>query len=71
MTESPSSAHFDANISSVVIESISVTDKNVVREAQRWTTGERGALVDDLATLAEADLAGFVTKALTVGAHAL
>ena len=71
MTNSPSSAHFDADITSVVIENVTVTGKDVVREAQRWTTGERGALVDDLTTLAEADLGEFVTKALTVGAHAL
>ncbi|MDV7173442.1 Fis family transcriptional regulator [Gordonia amicalis] len=64
-------ARFNEASTAVVIDGLTVTDKDVVREAQRWTTGERGAVVDDVAALAEADLGGFVTKAITIGAHAL
>ncbi|MXP21536.1 Fis family transcriptional regulator [Gordonia sp. HNM0687] len=71
MTDSSRSAHFSPSTTAVVIEEVTVTDKDVVLEAQRWTTGERGAVVDDPTTLADADLGEFVAKALTVGAHAL
>nr|WP_318546779.1 hypothetical protein [Mycobacterium lepraemurium] len=46
-------------------------DKDVVREAQRWTDGERGEIVDDPDVLADADLTAFVTEAIKIGAHAL
>jgi hypothetical protein len=48
-----------------------VRDKDVAREAQRWTAGERGPIVDDPEALAAADLATFVTEAVKIGAHAL
>lgn len=64
-------AHFDDNLSAVVIDRLTVRDKDVPREAQRWTSGERGAIVDDPAILAGADLSQFVTEAVKIGAHAL
>jgi hypothetical protein len=48
-----------------------IRDADVVREARRWTTRERGPVVDDLEQLVRADLTAFVTDALRVGAHAL
>jgi hypothetical protein len=55
----------------VVIEHLTVRDKDVVREAGRWTTGERGPIVDDPDKLAAADLSAFVTEAVKIGTHAL
>ena len=67
----PGHAHFDADRLAVVIDHLTVRDKDVVREAQRWTTGERGAVVDDPAVLDAADLGEFVSEAVKIGAHAL
>lgn len=64
-------AHFDTDHQAVVITDITLRDKDVTREAFRWTTGERGPVVDDPATLDDADLGAFVEKAITIGAHAL
>ncbi|WP_319431578.1 Fis family transcriptional regulator [Mycobacterium sp. RTGN5] len=64
-------AHLDCDQSAVVIENLTVRDKDVAREAQRWTAGERGPVVDDPAALAAADLTAFVTEAVKIGAHAL
>jgi hypothetical protein len=64
-------AHFDDAISHVVVDRLTIGDKDVVREAQRWTTGERGALVEDASALGRADLSAFVTEAVRIGAHAL
>jgi hypothetical protein len=64
-------AHFDAAASAVVIEELAVSDKDVIREAQRWTTGERGPIIDDPVELAGADLSSFVTEAIRIDAHAL
>lgn len=58
-------------MTAVEIERLTVRDKDVVREAQRWTDGERGALVDHPDALADADLTAFVTEAIKIGAHAL
>jgi hypothetical protein len=69
-TTSPA-AHFDPAAEAVVIDDLTIGDRDVIREAQRWTTGERGPLVDDLAELAAADLTSFVTEALRIGSHAL
>lgn len=71
MSNPKAPAHFDDEAATVVIEGVTLRDKDVVREAQRWTTGERGSIVEDLATLADADLGEFVTKAITIGSHAL
>ena len=64
-------AHLDESGAAIVIENLTVRDKDVAREAQRWTTGKRGRIVDDPETLANADLSEFVSEALKIGAHAL
>ncbi|WP_280317993.1 Fis family transcriptional regulator [Nocardia wallacei] len=67
----PKKAHFDPDRSAVIVEHLTVRDRDVAREAQRWTTGERGQIVDDNDALAAADLTNYVTEALRLGAHAL
>ena len=67
----PNAAQLDIAANAVVINQLTVQDKDVAREAQRWTTGERGDIVDDPQALADADLSGFVTEAVKIGAHAL
>jgi hypothetical protein len=64
-------AHFDNDASAVVIERLIIHDREVAREAQRWVSGERGPLVEDIAELAGADLTNYVTEAVRIGAHAL
>ena len=51
---SRSNAHLDDTRTAILIENLTVRDKDVVREAQRWTTGERGPVVDDPTALAQA-----------------
>lgn len=63
-------AHF-ADEAQAVVVNLTTRDRDVVREAQRWTTGIRGPVVEDPAELACADLTGFATEALRIGAHAL
>lgn len=67
----PNAAHLDIAGNAVVINQLTVQDKDLAREAQRWTTGERGPVIDDADVLAEADMSVFVTEALKIGAHAL
>jgi hypothetical protein len=64
-------AHFDNDASAVVIERLTIHDREVVREARRWVSGERGPLVKNLDAFASADLANYVTEAVRIGAHAL
>lgn len=64
-------AHFDDTLTAVEIERLTVQDKDVVREAQRWTSGERGPVVDDPDALTAADLSAFTVEAIKIGAHAL
>lgn len=71
MLETNRHAYFDDTLTGVVIERLTVRDKDVAREAQRWTDGQRGPIVDDPDTLAGADLTAFVTEAVKIGAHAL
>lgn len=71
MTDNKAQARFDDTLTGIYIERITVHDKDVAREAQRWTTGERGRIVDDPDELAAADLSAFVTEAVKIGAHAL
>jgi hypothetical protein len=40
MSEQNHHAHFDDVLTAVVIEQLTVHDKDVAREAQRWTGGE-------------------------------
>jgi hypothetical protein len=71
MPNNKAQAHFDDNLTAVEIARLTLQDKDVVREAQRWTNGERGPVVDDPDTLSAADLSAFVTEAVKIGAHAL
>ncbi len=71
MSTSTSQAHFDESLTAVQIDQLTVRDKDVVREAQRWTAGERGPIIDDHDTLTSADLTEFVTEAIKIGSHAL
>lgn len=71
MSKDDGHARLDADHTAVVINHLTVRDKDVVREAQRWTTGERGAVVDDPAVLDTAELSAFVSEAVKIGAHAL
>src|SRR4051794_5829291 len=64
-------AHFNQDALAVVVESLRIGDKDVVREAQRWTAGERGVLVEDLDVLTRADLSAFVIEAVRFGSLAL
>jgi hypothetical protein len=64
-------ARLDIAGNAVVINQLTVQDKDLTREAQRWTTGERGPVVDDPEILVTADMSAFVTEALKIGAHAL
>jgi hypothetical protein len=65
------SAHFDNSTATVIVDGLVISHKDVVREAQRWTTGQRGPVVDDPDELAQADLTRFVTQAIVIGSHAL
>lgn len=64
-------ARFDQDGDRVVVERLIIDDSEVAREARRWTTGERGPVVDDLDGLAAADLTKFVVEALSFGARAI
>lgn len=64
-------AYMDDDYSSIVIENLIVKDKDVASEARRWTTGERGPVVDDPGILGTSDLSAFVIEAIKIGAHAL
>jgi hypothetical protein len=70
MTE-PKGAHLDVERTMIVIKQMSIHDNDVTREAQRWTSGERGEIIDDPEVLAGADLSVFVAEAVKIGAHAL
>jgi hypothetical protein len=71
MPKTSPTAHFDTAAEAVVIEELAISDRDVIHEAQRWTTGERGPIVEDSAELAAADLSLFVTEAIRIGSHAL
>lgn len=64
-------AHFDETAEAVVIEQVTIDDREVVREARRWTSGRRGPLVEDHDALTGADLTSYVTEVMRIGAHAL
>lgn len=71
LTDTNRNAHLDDDATNLVVEHLTVTDKDVIWEAQRWTTGERGPVVDDPEVLAAADLSEFISEAVKIGAHAL
>ncbi len=64
-------AHFTDNNTALAIEQLILRDRDVLREAQRWTSGHRGPIVDDTETLAAADLSAFITEVVKCGAVAL
>ncbi|CRK61199.1 transcriptional regulator, Fis family [Alloactinosynnema sp. L-07] len=65
-----SAARFSQDVTAIVIDTV-LDEADIVREARRWTTGERGPIVDDSDALRRADLRPFVTEAMRMGAHAL
>lgn len=67
----PRGAHLGDDQKIIVINQLAIEDKDVAREAQRWTTGTRGEIVEDPQILGDADLSAFVTEAVKIGAHAL
>ena len=71
MIENTYGARFGPLGDAVVIEGLTTTNTDVVLEAKRWTTGRRGALVDEPEELAQADLTTFAEEALAIGARAL
>ena len=67
-------AQFEPTIGSygaVVVTDLTITDRNVVREAGHWASGRRGEACDTPEELARADLSTFVTEAVVLGARAL
>ncbi|MBC9820521.1 Fis family transcriptional regulator [Terrabacter sp. MAHUQ-38] len=70
-TTPASGAHFDTDAFAVVVKHLTISDKDAVREAQRWTTGERGPIVDDPAVLGQVDLTAYVSEAIRIGSLAL
>ncbi len=67
----PKGAHLGVDQTTIVINQLTIEDKDVACEARRWTTGTRGEIVDDPHVLASADLSDFVSEAVKIGAHAL
>lgn len=61
----------NGDVSALVVEQLTVRNTDVVREAQRWTTGERGPLLEDRDQLVQADLTNYVTEAVRIGSLAL
>lgn len=70
ITSRPASARYDTHHDAVVITSLSISDPVVVSESRRWVTGRRGPVVAP-ADMGDADLAAFVTQAITIGVHAI
>ncbi|MGL5860217.1 MAG: hypothetical protein ACRCY9_03040, partial [Phycicoccus sp.] len=64
------SATFDPTRPAVVIDHVTLTDPDVVAEARRWSTGNRGASLG-LDELRDADLSAFVVQSMAVGARAI
>lgn len=71
MSETACGARFDEAGRGVTIKHLHVKDPDVLKEARRWTTGERGPVQDDPEMLAAADVTAFVREALLLGARAL
>lgn len=67
----PASAQFAEGNTRITINNLTIDDRDIVREAQRWTEGRRGPVVEDGEILAKADLAPFVEEALMIGAKAI
>ena len=71
MTEPEKQAHFDDTTTAVVIQQLTIRDKDVVREAQRWTTGERGAADRGSRSTRPCRPDHLRHRGLRIGAHAL
>lgn len=74
MDRNSGSVRFDPTIGSdgaVVVTDLTITDRNVLREASHWATGRRDEACDTPEELARADLSFFVTEAVVLGARAL
>ena len=74
MDRNSSSVRFEPLIGSegaVVVNDLTITDRNVLREACHWATGRRGEACETPEELARADLSPFVTEAVVLGARAL
>jgi hypothetical protein len=67
---SEQAAAFDIERQAVVVTGLVITDLAVVSESRRWSSGVRGDAVS-VAAMAGADLTGFVTQALSIGATAI
>lgn len=70
-TTHPASAQFTEGNTRITINNLTIDDREIVREAQRWTEGHRGPIIEDAEMLAKADLAPFVEEALKIGAKAI
>ncbi|GAB2734152.1 hypothetical protein [Nocardioides pakistanensis] len=68
--ESKPAVFYDPASGKLNIGGLKTSDKAVLREAARWSTGERGDPVD-LADLRDVDLSAFAREALSVGARVL
>lgn len=71
MTAGTIAATLDSTGRILILSGLRVEDGSVATEARRWTTGQRGPAIDDMASLVGADLSEFATEALVLGAHAL
>jgi hypothetical protein len=71
MNQFRSGAHFNETGRAVVVDALVIEDQNVVGEAQRWTSGKRGPIIEDSTELSNADLTAFATEAMLLGARAL
>lgn len=71
-TDEPTPAVFyDPEEGALYVGGLRTTDKAVLREAARWSSGERGEPVENLADLVGVDLTTFAREALSVGARVL
>jgi hypothetical protein len=64
-------AHFDTDATAIVVERLTIRDRDAVREAQRWTTGERGPIIEELSVLGGADLSAYIPEVVRIGSLAL
>ncbi|WP_166846061.1 Fis family transcriptional regulator [Isoptericola sp. BMS4] len=64
-------ATFGPTGDAIEITRLVIDDPDVITEARRWTSGERGPAVDDVEALRGADMTRFVTEAVGLGARAI
>lgn len=63
--------YYDPAQGALFVGGLKTTDKAILREAARWSTGERGEPVADMADLAGTDLTSFAREALSIGSRVL